>query len=237
MAGPRLKEGSPALHTARPALRSDPVLRNAWRRAGDQEPDFENAPGWIYLAVGGEDQEAVKRGWVVELEGRVIKAEVDIVEKIGEELADLHAVASINRQGLLATTATVMANTYLEALDHLYEALAGTVGRLDVERAEAMTEERQDRDLEVSNAPDLVGIAEIAELANTSRQRVFQMTANKGFPAALLELRSGRLWSKPAIESYLANRRAVIEAAHHRAKSRALRPAAVRRSTTPQAHA
>jgi hypothetical protein len=35
---------------------------------------------------------------------------------------------------------------------------------------------------------------------------VFQMTANKGFPSALLELRSGRLWSRPAIEGYLRQR-------------------------------
>jgi hypothetical protein len=32
------------------------------------------------------------------------------------------------------------------------------------------------------------------------------MTANKGFPSALLELRSGRLWSRPAIEGYLRQR-------------------------------
>jgi hypothetical protein len=152
--------------------------------------------------MGGEDQEAMKRGWVVELEGRLAKAEMGMLEKIGDELRDIHAVSSV-KDGLLATTATVMANTYLEALDYLYEALAGVVGRMEVERAEAMTEERQDRELAVSNLPELVGLAEIAEMAKATRQRVFQMTANRGFPFPVMELKSGRLWSRPAIESYL----------------------------------
>lgn len=149
----------------------------------------------------------MKRGWVVELEGRLAKAEMGLLEKIGEELSDLHAVSSV-KDGLLATTATVMANTYLEALDYVYEALAGIVGRMEVERAEAMTEERQVRDLEVSNLPELVGLAEIAEMAGATRQRVFQMTANRGFPFPVMELRSGRLWNKAAVRSYLDGREA-----------------------------
>jgi hypothetical protein len=149
----------------------------------------------------------MKRGWTVTIEGRAAKAldELD-PEDLGEELADIHAVVSL-QDGLLSATATVDADGYRLALDHVYEALAGAIGaRLDVERAEAMTEERQVADLEISNLPDLVGLTEIAELAGTTRQRVFQMTANKGFPAALLELKSGRLWSRPAIQSYLEAR-------------------------------
>jgi hypothetical protein len=108
--------------------------------------------------------------------------------------------------GLLSTTLTVDAASVLQAVDYVIEAVLGVVPRLDVEMVEAMTEARQEQDLEISNLPDLVGLAEIAELAGTTRQRVFQMTANKGFPAALLELRSGRLWSRPAIQSYLERR-------------------------------
>ena len=109
---------------------------------------------------------------------------------------------------MLSTTATVDALSVTQAVDYVLEAILGAVPRLEVELVEAMTEKRQDRELETSNLPDLVGLAEIAELAGTTRQRVFQMTANKGFPAAVLELRSGRLWQRPAIESYLEGRQA-----------------------------
>ena len=148
----------------------------------------------------------MKKGWTVTIEGRAARA-LD-PDALGEELAEHHAVVDY-KDGLVSTTATVDASSFMEAIDFVYEALVGAIhGRLDVEHAEAMIEQRQIEELEISNAPDLVGIAEIAELANTTRQRVFQMTANKGFPAALLELRSGRLWSRPAIEGYLEGREA-----------------------------
>ena len=146
-------------------------------------------------------------GWSVLIEGRPAKP-VD-PEKLSEQLADLHAVVSFG-DGLLSTAATVDAHSPMEAYDFVYETLAGVVvGQVKIEKAEILSEERQARELEVSNLPDLVGLAEIAELAGTTRQRVFQMTANKGFPAAVLELRSGRLWSRPAIVRYLEGRQFV----------------------------
>ena len=104
-------------------------------------------------------------------------------------------------------TATRRANSPIEAYDYIYEALNPLTGKLEIELVEIKTTERQDRDLEVSNLPELVGLAEIADMAGTTRQRVFQMTANRGFPFPVMELRSGRLWNKAAIESYLGNRR------------------------------
>ena len=143
-------------------------------------------------------------GWSVLIEGRPAKP-VD-PEELGEQLANIHAVVSFG-DGLLSTTATVDARGPMEAYDFVYETLTGVVaGQVKVEKAEILSEERQARELEVANLPDLVGLAEIAELAGTTRQRVFQMTANKGFPAAVLELRSGRLWSRAAILSYLEQR-------------------------------
>ena len=151
------------------------------------------------------------------VEGRAAKALAELdSETIGEELAEHHAVVAY-KDGLLSTTATVDAAGPVQALDTLVEILSEVVGTLTLEYGEVMTEERQEQELEISNVPDLVGIAEIAELAKTSRQRVFQMTANKGFPAAVLELRSGRLWSRPAIERYLEGRES-----HRRPRIKAL---------------
>jgi hypothetical protein len=153
----------------------------------------------------GREVEEVKKGWTVTIEGRAAAA-LD-PEALLEQMAEHHTVVSY-RDGLVSTTSTVPARSPIAAFDFVFEALSEALGgvKLDIERVEAMTEERQEQDLEISNLPDLVGLAEIAELAGTTRQRVFQMTATKGFPAALLELRSGRLWSKPAIENFLEAR-------------------------------
>jgi len=156
----------------------------------------------------------MKQAWCVSIEGKA--KEVD-PEHVLEQLLEHHAVITHGR-GLLGVTFTVEAHSPIQAVEIAQEILSTALNSkpLDVDRIEAITEERQERELEQSNLPDLVGLAEIAEMANTTRQRVFQMTANKGFPAALLELRSGRLWLRPAIQSYLEGRQA---GRGHRVKS------------------
>jgi hypothetical protein len=151
-----------------------------------------------------EGEEIVKTEWTVTIEGRPAKV-VD-PEDILDELAELSPAVQFGN-GLLSTTATRRANSPIEAYDYIYEALKPLAGKIEVELVEIKTTERQDRDLEVSNLPELIGLAEIAEMAGTSRQRVFQMTANRGFPFHVTELRSGRLWNKAAVESYLESRR------------------------------
>lgn len=154
-----------------------------------------------------EGEEIVKTEWTVTIEGRPAKV-VDL-EDILDELAEFSPAVQFG-DGLLSTTATRRANSPIEAYDYIYEALNPLTGKLEIEFVEIKTVERQDRDLEVSNLPELVGLAEIADMVGTTRQRVFQMTANRGFPFPVMELRSGRLWSKVAVASYLEHRRAGI---------------------------
>ena len=151
-----------------------------------------------------EAEETVKTEWTVTIEGRPAKV-VD-PEDILDELAEFSPAVQFGN-GLLSTTATRRANSPIEAYDYIYEVLNPLTGKLEIELVEIKATQRQDRDLEVSNLPELVGLAEIADMAGTTRQRVFQMTANRGFPFPVMELRSGRLWNKAAIESYLGNRR------------------------------
>ena len=48
--------------------------------------------------------------------------------------------------------------------------------------------------------PELVGVAEIAELLGVSRQRVNQLViADQSFPAPVAELSAGRIWKREAI--------------------------------------
>ena len=158
------------------------------------------------MASAGKEIE-VKQGWSVTIEGRSEGAYDP--DAVMEALASYHPGLSVGDRTLSATV-TVDATSPLQAIDQAHEIVLTAVKPfgLKVEHIEAMTEERQEKEVEASNLPDLVGLADIAEMLGTTRQRVFQMTANKGFPVALLELKAGRLWSRPAIESYLEGREA-----------------------------
>jgi len=155
----------------------------------------------------------VKQGWSVTIEGRADRP-LD-PEEVLERLQPHHP--SVQGAGAnLAATVTVDAPGPLQAIEMAHEVVMAAIkpARLAIEAVEAKTEERQDRELEQSNVPDLVGLADIALMAGTTRQRVFQMTANRGFPESILQLAAGRLWSRPAVARYLeetADRRRPIK--------------------------
>ncbi len=51
----------------------------------------------------------------------------------------------------------------------------------------------------------LVGVGEIAELLGVTRQRVDQLIASyDDFPAPEVELKGGRVWSREAVDAWLA---------------------------------
>lgn len=49
----------------------------------------------------------------------------------------------------------------------------------------------------------LVGVAEIAELAGVSRQRVIVLAKRLGFPAPVVELRMGKVWKANQVKRWL----------------------------------
>ena len=51
-------------------------------------------------------------------------------------------------------------------------------------------------------APELMGVAEIAELLGVSRQRVHQLTKVAGFPRPVAELSAGSIWEREAVEEW-----------------------------------
>lgn len=144
----------------------------------------------------------MKQGWSITIEGRTDRPldPVAVLDRLQP-----HHPAVQGAGDVLAATVTVDATGALQAIEQAHAIVTAALkpARLAIETVEAMTERRQLAELGRSNAPDLVGIAEIASLAGTTRQRVFQMTANRGFPQPVLELAAGRLWSRPAVVSYL----------------------------------
>lgn len=69
-------------------------------------------------------------------------------------------------------------------------------------RAEAMTYAEHDADLAHPNFPELVGIAEIAELLGVSRQRASTLQTRHDFPHPVAVLRSGPVWTRPSLNRF-----------------------------------
>jgi hypothetical protein len=72
-----------------------------------------------------------------------------------------------------------------------------------VVKLEATEWERFDASLDEPNTPDLVGVAELAELCGVTRQRASALARSNGFPEPLAELASGPVWDLRMVERFV----------------------------------
>jgi len=67
---------------------------------------------------------------------------------------------------------------------------------------EALSMEDLDRSIAESNAPDLVGVSELADLLKVSKQRISKLSAAADFPKPVATLAAGPIWRKFAIARF-----------------------------------
>jgi hypothetical protein len=72
-----------------------------------------------------------------------------------------------------------------------------------VVRAEALTFEELERDIETPNFPELVGVSEIADILGVTRQRASALAKTAGFPAPVATLASGPVWTRPSLNQFV----------------------------------
>lgn len=86
----------------------------------------------------------------------------------------------------------------------LIESLAATAGMpaWPMVRAEAVRDDVLEADNARSTLPDLVSAPEAAEILRVTPQRLHEIADRRGFPQPVYELRTGKLWLRPAIEAY-----------------------------------
>lgn len=128
-----------------------------------------------------------------------------------EALAEYAAVTSVSRDftgGAVAlfVEAAAPLDAASTATTLVANAAADTVGTIDVTGLEVMSEEEFDLELARPVFPEVVGYAEIAELAGVSRQRARQFAELQGFPRPVIETAQGPLRSKAAVEAWIENR-------------------------------
>lgn len=74
---------------------------------------------------------------------------------------------------------------------------------MPIVRVEALTHDELDRELAQPAFPELVGVGEIAELLGVTRQRASEVQTRAGFPVPLARLKSGPVWTRASISTFL----------------------------------
>ncbi|MBD8019403.1 hypothetical protein [Brevibacterium gallinarum] len=134
-------------------------------------------------------------------------AAFDVLDKLSEHAA---AVAPrVDATGgdisftIEAATITAAINTAITTITNTVTSIAS---RPTIDAIEITTETELDKRLAEPVFPEVIGFAEIAELAGVSRQRARQFATIDGFPAPVITTAQGPLMTKAAVERWIENR-------------------------------
>lgn len=131
-------------------------------------------------------------------------------ETIAESLADYAGAVSVSRDGMTAALSIALSAADIEEASRTATRIAveafGGSDRLEVVKLDVRTEEVMQEELEKPSIPDLVGYAEIAEMAGVSRQRARQFADIAGFPVSVVDTAAGPLRLRASVEAWLENR-------------------------------
>jgi hypothetical protein len=135
--------------------------------------------------------------WTITLETDHPTSEHDAVALT--ERLDAHAGAVSYNDNSTSVTITIDAPDPPDAIAQA----------IDITRAAGLSggviaAEARDADLPDRAWPELVGIRELAELLDVSRQRASELQTRPGFPRPCQVLASGPVWVKPVVEHWVA---------------------------------
>lgn len=140
----------------------------------------------------------------------------ELSDELIDELVDSfapHSGALSIRRDLRGGTATfsIQASSTLTAARTAAEVFTEStqdlnLGELVTTKLEVMTEAAMEESLSDPVYPQVVGYAEIAEMAGVSRQRARQFAHIAGFPRPVIETSQGPLMSRHAVTSWLETR-------------------------------
>ncbi len=115
--------------------------------------------------------------------------------------ADIEAVEGVELEEPFTETAAAVAHWACEYF-RTASKLAG-LPAWPIVRCEVLTDEELDRELATPNFPELVGVAELADILGVSRPRASQIQTSAAFPDPVAVLRAGPVWTRPSINHFL----------------------------------
>ncbi|GEM_PF-431702 len=137
--------------------------------------------------------------WSVEIRSRrTNKFGPDEADRRLDDLAEYFPVISLG-PGSVTYRLTVPAKTPHDAITKAIQAIGGVV----VLGMNVMALEDLEREITKPVVPELVGAAEIGEMAGVSRQRADQWTASSDFPPPAVKTKAGRLWVRVSVDRWL----------------------------------
>lgn len=131
------------------------------------------------------------------------------LDNLVDALAEHHAAISTehdkpNYPVRMSATITLEAGSLRQAVAAALQTVEAAAGHKACGLEVLATHEYDHRAAEPS-IPELVGYAEIAELAGVSRQRAAQLADIEGFPPAVVQVKAGPLRVRRQVEAWLAN--------------------------------
>jgi len=144
-------------------------------------------------------------GWsvLIEADGSDTIGDAE-VEALIDALATYAPVVSYGR-GSLSVRLTVEADSVRHAIDNALDVVTSspTVNGATIVRVEAQTDESLSQELGIDAVPDLIGVAELANLLHVSKQRASELARRPDFPAPRDVLAAGPIWSRATVLRYV----------------------------------
>jgi predicted DNA-binding transcriptional regulator AlpA len=132
------------------------------------------------------------------------------LERLADELhpyaASVHAHGAERYGATFCVEATSELDAAHQALEVFRKAGAAAMApEWPVVLFEILDDDEAERQASAPIVPELVGVAEIAELVGVSRQRVSTLAQKHGFPAPVAVLAAGPVWTRSSIGHWVEN--------------------------------
>lgn len=131
----------------------------------------------------------------------------DVMAALGEHGAAMSVSRDMTGGSVTLTVdSESAANACLDSIDLINEAMTANHASIEVTGVAAQSDADFKDELVAPLFPEVVGYAEIAELAGVSRQRARQFADLAGFPRPVIVTAQGPLMTKAAVSKWLSNR-------------------------------
>lgn len=181
-------------------------------RAGPEGDRLRHAAPGFPLAPGEESE--VNWSVRIELAGKGPAPDPGDLFDLLEYLAPLHASVTgspeepADGRSRYGASLLVEAEEVSDAVTRATSAFFAGVTKFGLPawplgRVEVMSEEELDAELARPSFPRLLGIAELARLLDTSKQRASQVARTAAFPKPVAELAAGPVWTEPSVRRFV----------------------------------
>jgi hypothetical protein len=146
----------------------------------------------------------VRHEWSVAIEahGDYRREDDDLADEILEKLAGRDPSVS-SGHGVLNIRFDVVADGAEPAFFQAWQLVQELLPNIEPDRFYLETVEDQERHLMESNAPDLLGVAEVAELLGVTKQRASDLARSDDFPSPIATLRAGPIWRRSQLARFV----------------------------------